>query len=80
MVLLDIDGFKQINDTYGHIAGDDALQYFASKMRSFSRSFDGWVGRFGGDEFVLCAPKDFGRRSWSVVFAEIDASSACVPG
>ena len=57
VVLLDIDGFKQINDTYGHIAGDDALQYFASKMRSFSRSFDGWVGRFGGDEFVLCAPK-----------------------
>lgn len=76
MVLLDIDGFKQINDTYGHIAGDDALQYFASKMRSFSRSFDGWVGRFGGDEFVLCAPKGLSEGDLERLFAEIDASSA----
>ena len=73
VVLLDIDGFKQINDTYGHIAGDDALQYFASKMRSFSRSFDGWVGRFGGDEFVLCAPKGLSEDDLERLFAEIDA-------
>ena len=73
VVLLDIDGFKQINDTYGHIAGDDALQYFASKMRSFSRSFDGWVGRFGGDEFVLCAPKGLSEGDLERLFAEIDA-------
>ena len=76
VVLLDIDGFKQINDTYGHIAGDDALQYFASKMRSFSRSFDGWVGRFGGDEFVLCAPKGLSEEIWSVCSLRSTRSSA----
>lgn len=76
VVLLDIDGFKQINDTYGHIAGDDALQYFASKMRSFSRSFDGWVGRFGGDEFVLCAPKGLSEGDLSVCSLRSTRSSA----
>ena len=44
----------------GHIAGDDALQYFASKMRSFSRSFDGWVGRF----FIVAVHEDaLGREA-----------------
>ena len=73
LMIFDLDKFKQINDTYGHIAGDDALQYFASKMRSFSRSFDGWVGRFGGDEFVLCAPKGLSEGDLERLFAEIDA-------
>lgn len=49
------------------------MQYFASKMRSFSRSFDGWVGRFGGDEFVLCAPKGLSEGDLERLFAEIDA-------
>jgi diguanylate cyclase (GGDEF)-like protein len=48
--LLDIDGFKQINDTYGHVAGDEVLQNVAERV---GRAADGvTVGRFGGDEFV----------------------------
>jgi diguanylate cyclase (GGDEF)-like protein len=51
-VLLDLNGFKQVNDTYGHQAGDDLLKQFATELRSASRATD-VVGRWGGDEFVV---------------------------
>jgi diguanylate cyclase (GGDEF)-like protein/PAS domain S-box-containing protein len=51
LMLLDVDGLKQINDTYGHQAGDEALQQVARALRSAVRETD-VVGRFGGDEFV----------------------------
>jgi len=52
IVMLDLNGFKQVNDTYGHLAGDDLLKQFSAELRSASRSTD-VVGRWGGDEFVL---------------------------
>jgi diguanylate cyclase (GGDEF)-like protein len=52
VVMLDLNGFKQVNDTYGHLAGDDLLKQFGAELRSASRSTD-VVGRWGGDEFVL---------------------------
>ena len=52
VVMLDLDGFKQVNDTYGHEAGDDLLKQFATELRSASRSTD-LVGRWGGDEFIV---------------------------
>jgi diguanylate cyclase (GGDEF)-like protein/PAS domain S-box-containing protein len=51
LLLLDVDGFKQINDTYGHHTGDRALQVVAGALRSAVRETD-LVGRLGGDEFV----------------------------
>jgi diguanylate cyclase (GGDEF)-like protein len=52
IAILDLERFKQVNDTYGHPAGDDLLQQFSRELQSNSRSTD-IVGRWGGDEFVI---------------------------
>ena len=51
-ILIDMDNFKQINDKYGHYAGDKALQLFASVLRKQIDNI-GVVVRYGGDEFIL---------------------------
>lgn len=52
VAFFDLDGFKRVNDTYGHPAGDEALQVVADRLRRALRPHD-IVARFGGDEFVL---------------------------
>lgn len=52
IALIDVDGFKQINDRYGHLAGDRALQKVTEIMRACVREQD-TVGRYGGDEFCV---------------------------
>ncbi|WP_318468484.1 bifunctional diguanylate cyclase/phosphodiesterase [Photobacterium leiognathi] len=52
MVFVDLDGFKPINDHYGHNKGDEVLREFAFKMKSMLRESDIMI-RFGGDEFIL---------------------------
>jgi diguanylate cyclase (GGDEF)-like protein len=52
LVLLDIDHFKRVNDTYGHDIGDVVIQHFASQIRHHSRR-DDVLGRWGGEEFLL---------------------------
>lgn len=52
LVVLDFDGFKQINDTYGHIYGDEVLLILSQKMKHCFRKTD-ILFRFGGDEFVI---------------------------
>ena len=51
LMMLDVDGFKQINDTYGHHTGDEALRVVGGALRGAVRETD-LVGRLGGDEFV----------------------------
>lgn len=60
-VMIDMDNFKTINDTYGHIKGDEVLKYFSELLRSRFRKTDTII-RFAGDEFLLilkdCEEKD----------------------
>ncbi|MCL4496347.1 MAG: bifunctional diguanylate cyclase/phosphodiesterase [Firmicutes bacterium] len=52
LISADLDGFKAINDTYGHAAGDDVLNTVAQRWQRLMRQSD-WLGRWGGDEFVM---------------------------
>ena len=55
IMVCDLDGFKEINDHYGHLAGDKVLKSFASSVRIVCREYD-YAARMGGDEFVIVAP------------------------
>jgi diguanylate cyclase (GGDEF)-like protein len=56
VALLDLDRFKQINDTYGHLIGDEVLRHVADTMTGLLRDYD-LAGRFGGEEFVMLLPQ-----------------------
>lgn len=67
MLLIDLDHFKLVNDTYGHIAGDSVLAAVASLLQRAVRSVD-MVARYGGEEFVVVLPET--GRQGAVAFAE----------
>lgn len=56
LLLLDVDHFKQVNDRWGHIAGDQVLHHFASVLASCLASQQPLLGRYGGEEFVVLMP------------------------
>jgi len=69
VVVCDLDGFKQINDRFGHLEGNKVLRLVAETLRSRCREYD-YVARMGGDEFVLLLPGS-DRRSIQARLAEI---------
>lgn len=55
VILVDLDNFKSVNDTYGHPCGDRVLTEISDVFQRSVRSYD-WVGRYGGEEFLLILP------------------------
>ncbi len=86
IIMADIDLFKKINDTYGHLAGDAVLRIISGKMHSLMRSYDS-IGRYGGEEFLMILTECC--RESAVTFAErvrssisldrIDTSEGLIP-
>jgi len=64
ILLLDIDHFKHVNDTWGHVTGDCVLQEYAQRLKAIARPYDE-VGRYGGEELLMILPG----------FAELDSES-----
>jgi len=56
IIMVDIDFFKIVNDTYGHLTGDCTLKSFAKTLSECIRRESDWVSRYGGDEFIICLP------------------------
>jgi diguanylate cyclase (GGDEF)-like protein len=58
VILFDIDKFKDVNDTYGHLFGDEVIRVCANKAKEIAEEYDGFVARYGGEEFVIVCKED----------------------
>ncbi|MDR3762487.1 MAG: diguanylate cyclase [Acidobacteriota bacterium] len=77
LFFVDLDGFKQLNDTYGHLAGDAVLRNAAEKLSAAVREYD-HVGRYGGDEFLVVLP-DCNVESARMVAERVRQNIGCDP-
>ena len=77
IIMLDVDHFKQVNDTYGHLAGDHVLVEAARRMQEAVRSYD-LVGRYGGEEFLVVSP-DCDREQIQICAERIRSAMAEQP-
>jgi diguanylate cyclase (GGDEF)-like protein len=56
VIMADIDWFKNVNDTYGHLAGDEVLRIFGQTLEHALRRDTDWAARYGGEEFIISLP------------------------
>ena len=73
ILFLDLDGFKSVNDTFGHVAGDTVLKEVATRLPKAIREVDA-VARFGGDEFVLLLNNVKNEKNTALVADKIMAA------
>jgi diguanylate cyclase (GGDEF)-like protein len=86
VIMADVDFFKKINDTYGHLMGDEVLRLTANRMHSLMRSYD-FIGRYGGEEFLIILPECCGecagafaeRLRYCVESDNMDTSEGTIP-
>lgn len=78
LLLADIDRFKQVNDLYGHQAGDRVLQQLAIRLNDAARPFGGIVFRNGGEEFSVLLPRA-GKQEAAILAEKIRAEVAGAP-
>ncbi|WP_207744943.1 GGDEF domain-containing protein [Paraclostridium bifermentans] len=67
LIMLDIDKFKNINDTYGHLCGDFIIKEVASLLDSYIKNFDGWTCRYGGDEFIAVIENKSENETYTII-------------
>ncbi|TES57528.1 PleD family two-component system response regulator [Halalkalibacterium halodurans] len=82
LAIVDIDFFKNINDTYGHDCGDHVLKHFVSTLKNSVRSSD-YVSRWGGDEFLLLFPEtklEEGKKACEKIRQKINESPVIYKG
>ena len=83
-IVCDLNGFKALNDKFGHVAGNKVLETFARKLRSVCREYD-FLARMGGDEFVIVTP-GMSRKAVEEICARVNqvagesASEVCAGG
>ncbi|MDQ8186469.1 diguanylate cyclase [Pelagicoccus sp. SDUM812002] len=68
LVICDLDHFKSVNDTHGHLAGDKVLKEVAQRLKNNCRKDIDWVARYGGEEFVIVLPET--QVEGALAFAE----------
>jgi diguanylate cyclase (GGDEF)-like protein len=78
LLYLDLDGFKEVNDRFGHDAGDRVLQVTASRLRETMRASD-FVARLGGDEFVVVLPETGEAPATASVIERIEQQLRIAP-
>lgn len=72
LLLLDLDGFKNVNDRFGHAVGDQLLQQVSQRLLASTRNAD-TISRYGGDEFIVLLPDVEGRNGATEVAQKIHA-------
>ena len=73
VMMIDVDAFKQYNDTYGHQAGDRCLQHVALCLRAFARRQGDLLARYGGEEFAMVLPRATEEEASSLAIKMLEA-------